>query len=87
MGYDIHCCTDSEGLANAKQEWWKSRDPVAALAKGSADKSSTSLLLRGLVKHGPWKDYVNALHFVSHNGVTCVVTLQELTYRYHVVLD
>ena len=54
-------------MASVKQEWWKSRDPTAALAKGSPDKSSAALLLRGLVKHGPWKDYVNALHFVSHN--------------------
>ena len=52
-------------MACVKQEWWKSRDPTAALAKGSPDKSSAALLLRGLVKHGPWKDYVNALHFVS----------------------
>lgn len=52
-------------MASVKQEWWESRDPVAALTKGSPDKSSGALLLHGLVKHGPWKDYVNALHFVS----------------------
>lgn len=52
-------------MASIKQEWYKSRDPIAALAKGSADKSSAALLLHGLVKHGAWKDYVNALHFVS----------------------
>ena len=62
-------------MATVKQEWWKSRDPVAALAKGSPDKSSAALLLHGLVKHGPWKDYVNALHFVSHN---CLITASRI---------
>jgi len=52
-------------MMSIKQEWWQSRDPVAALAKAPCDKSSASSLLQGLVKHGPWKDYVNALQFVS----------------------
>lgn len=73
-------------MASVKQEWWKSRDPVAALAKGSPDKSSSALLLRGLVKHGPWKDYVNALHFVSHQW-TLVTQYDDLLFRYLVGLD
>ena len=77
MIYD-HDYTDSEGMASVKQEWWKSRDPVAALAKGSPDRSSSALLLRGLVKHGPWKDYVNALHFVSHNWTLSIITIRQL---------
>jgi len=56
---------DSEAMVSVKQEWCRSHDPVAALAKAPTDKSSASLLLQGLVKHGACKDYVNALQFVS----------------------
>ena len=68
---------DSDAMISIKQEWWKSRDPVAALAKSPCDKSSASSLLQGLVKHGPWKDYVNALQFVSI-VIVCILILQVL---------
>ena len=74
-------------MANIKQEWWKSQDPVAALAKGSPDKSSAALLLRGLVKHGAWKDYVNALHFVSHNCSITASVVKGSLFRYLVPPD